>query len=214
MLLKESQLRGIIREAILEYIAEAQGIQSKKIYDIIQQHGGLAKDDIRYKICDLHNLADQDVVGVISFQQLSNIQNQQRKIDHGKWIEGFGLKDYAIKKGFNLRPQDDAERIKLNDGNYLIVILRNGRFDMVGRSHQTNDGWKNYYDKTEARRKNQRADGRNEYIPTTPVSKAAQELRKNPYFRSKEDGWADNNVRRNAINYARQGKNRWGGSNI
>ena len=44
----------------------------------------------------------------------------------------------------------------------------------------------------------------------TPRGRAAQELRTNPYFRTKQGGWKDDSIRQNAIDNARQGKNVWG----
>ena len=93
----------------------------------------------------------------------------------------------------------------MNDRNhYLVYVDRNAEFEHSGRE----GGWKDYYDKTEKRRKSRI--GVDQYNAMTPKGRAAKELRTNPYFRTKQGGWKDDSIRQNAIDNARQGKDAWG----
>lgn len=179
----------------------AQGLKSQKLYDIFQQYGGKFN---KFVDTDLHNLTDDDIIGVLDYKQLSDIQNGHDS-DHGKYITNNGLDIWARENGYALEKGDIVSYLRLKDGkHYMIYINRNAGFENSGRE----GGWKDYYDKTNDRQKSRV--GVDQYNAMTPKGRAAKELRNNPYFRTRQGGWKDDNLRRTAIDNARQGKDAWG----
>ena len=199
--LNKRLIENIIRESLNRMLKEAQGLNSQKLYDIFQQYGG--KLD-HYVSSDLHNLTDDDIIGVLSYDELHQILRGHNQ-DHGKYITNNGLDIWAEENGYNLDKGDKVSYLQLNDRNhYLVYVDRNAEFEHSGRE----GGWKDYYDKTEKRRKSRI--GVDQYNAMTPKGRAAKELRTNPYFRTKQGGWKDDSIRQNAIDNARQGKDAWG----
>lgn len=170
MSLKEEIIRQISSQVMRQILSESRGIKSAKLYDIMNEHGGFAKDDLHHKTCDLHNITDDEVIGVISHRQLQDIQVRSQNSD--------GLKSWAKRKGYDLRPQDDVDYIKLQDGNYLLLIIINSRFDRVANTGD--EGWKQYWDKTQQREKNRRNDGKRQYQWNNTE---AEDAFHNPYFK-------------------------------
>lgn len=143
-------------------IEESKGIRSKKIYDTIKAHGGFNEDDYEHNVADMHNLTDNDYVGILPFQKV--------------WGMGeYDLNQYARERGFDVEPGDQVSAIRLGDNNFLLVIVRNGKL-----YQSRNDGWKNFYDKQAERMSNRRKDGADTYQWN---NQKARELFKNPYFR-------------------------------
>ena len=60
--LTESDLYNIIKESVNTILIEAKGIKSKKLYNIIKQHGGVKSNR---GIFDLHNMTDDDIIEVV-----------------------------------------------------------------------------------------------------------------------------------------------------
>lgn len=199
--LNENNIRNIIRESLNKIITEAQGLKSQKLYDIFQEYGGKAD---YYVSSDLHNITDDDIIGVMERNEIMRIQ-QGHTLDHGKWTENNGLDLWAMDNGYNLQRGDVVSYLQLGDRkHYVVYIDRNAKFERSGRE----DGWKQYYDKKEQRRKSKI--GVDQYNAMTPKGKAAKELRTNPFFRTKEGGWKDDNRRKTAMDNAKQGKDAWG----
>lgn len=199
--LNKRRLENIIRESLGRILKEARGLNSQKLYDIFQQYGGKLGN---YVSSDLHNLTDDDIIGVLTRDELYQIQKGHNH-DHGKYITNNGLDIWAEENGYNLDKGDTVSYLQLNDRNhYLIYVDRNAEFEHSGRE----GGWKDYYDKTEKRRKSRI--GIDQYNAMTPKGRAAKELRTNPYFRTKQGYWKDDSIRQNAIDNARQGKDAWG----
>lgn len=172
-------------------ISEAQGLSSMKIYNAIKQHGGIAKDDIYHRTVDLHNLTDDDFIGIIpSFRDLKAIQDGHT-VDHWRWADNYGLDKWATKNGVALDRGDRVEAIELNDGSYMAVIVRNEEL-ISGRD----DGWRNFHDKRTQREKNQRDDGSKAYIWK---NKRAYDILHNPYFKEWPKEYQDD-----AMNKARE----------
>lgn len=201
MNIDDLKLQNLIRESVNNILFESQGLKSRKVYDAFQEYGGL-HSTVKHKgqpkkpfsWVDLHNITDNDVIGIFDGQELRNITNNSN------------LNDWAKENGYNIERGDLVEPLRLGDGqHYLTVIVRNADFEKSNRE----DGWKNYYNKTNVRRKN-RLYPDDEYYPMTPKGNAAKWLRTNPYFKNKADGWSNDARREKAINYAKQGKDAWG----
>lgn len=173
MRLTESQLKNIISESIKEIVAEKRGINSPKLYDIVKEHGGLAHGN--RGVFNLNDMTDEDIISVVDFQTLCHICD-------------LGIEEWAKKKGIKLGVADTIHDLELNDGKYIIAILRGGRFDRISKSandtREKGDGDFEYlYKKTEDRRKNY---PRNKYSWN---NKDAEDLFNNPYFRNGEGNW-------------------------
>lgn len=199
--LNKSTLENIIRESLNRMLTEAQGFKSQKLYDIFQQYGG--KRD-KFVTTDLHNLTDDNIIGVLTYSELDEIQKGHDQ-DHGRYMTNNGLNIWAKENGYKLDNGDEVCYLRLGDAKHVMIyIARNAEFEHSGRD----GGWKDYYDKTEKRRKSQI--GIDQYHAMTPKARAAKELRTNPYFRTKQGGWKDDKLRKTAIDNARQGKDAWG----
>lgn len=181
MKLNKSFINKVIEETVNNTLLEAQGIRSKKIYDTIKSHGGFSKDDIEHYSVDLHNLTDNEFIGIIpSYHELRKIQNGHT-VDHGRWADNYGLDKWAKENGYDIKSGDRVEAISLRDGTYLAVIVRNEML-IPGRE----DGWKKFYDKRTERERNRRADGQRDYVWK---NKDAEFNFHNPWFKdwSQED---------------------------
>lgn len=131
------RLRQIINEAVrsaLTSLDEARSIKSKKLQSIVSQYGGIYRSDGRmgrfkhhgdeYYHSDLHNIGDEDVIGVLDSRMSENIWRNR-----GLWQE------YANKNGIKLGPTDVIERVRLADGeHYAMLVVRryNSNDDPVG----------------------------------------------------------------------------------
>ena len=174
-------VKEVINKTCDGIICESQGLSSMKIYNAIKQHGGIVKDDIYHRMVDLHNLTDDEFIGIIpSFKELKSIQDGHT-VDHWRWADNYGLDKWAKDNGVALDRGDRVEAIGLNDGSYMAVIVRNEELAQ-GRD----DGWKNFHDKRTQREKNQRSDGSKNYIWK---NKEAYGIWTNPWFKKwpKED---------------------------
>lgn len=171
--LTEKDIRNIIKESVVGAIMEAKGIKSKKLYDIIQQHGGIVSNR---GIFDIHNLTDNDVVDVLTHQELHNIYN-------------IGWKQYAYNNGIDLGVADMLDYVELNDGNYLLLKLRGGRFDRISKQsnttrEKTSGDFELLHDKIQQR--NKKYPRKTDYVWN---NKDAEEVFHNPFFRKGEGNW-------------------------
>ena len=218
--LNESQLRKVIKETITNILTEAKSIKSQKLQDIFKQHGGIYKDAYKrgghwstYVNSDFHNMTDDCILGVMTGEQINQLQ-RGHTADHWRWSDNYGLDKWAKERGIPMERGDRIETLKLGDGMFLVYIERNAEFEHSGRE----GGYKDFFNKKEARRRNHYNDGKNEYVPTTNKSKAAQDILKNPYFwaakngtlNDRNSGWNDPAWRAEAMNNARNGKDAWG----
>ena len=191
MAIDKKRLTAILKEAI----DEARGIRSKKIYNAYKQYGGWDKYDCEHSVCDVHELTDDDVIGVLPNDEIRKIQ-AGHNVDHGRWIDNWGLDKWAKEQGYNVIPGDRVDAIKLGDGKHsLVVITRNAS---LYKDRQ--DGWRKHWDKVENRERNRRLDGKNQYFWK---NKKAEDIFHNPWF--KEWPKAD---REAAMNRAREISNR------
>lgn len=202
--LTESQFKRIVDKIFLE---ESRSLKSQKLQDIFKEHGGLYKSSLsrgrhsrNFVSYDFHNMPDEDVVCVITRDQLIDIE---RKPD-------YTLRNFARDRGYEVEPGDEVESERLGDGNYLIYVARNAYFEHTNRE----GGFKDFFKKQEERRKNRDLG----FQPTTNRGKAARDLRQNPYFwahkhgemRDPQSGWSNPERRKEAMDNARQGKDAWG----
>ena len=226
----ESQLDKIVESTKID---EARSIKSKKLQKILSQHGGIARSWYSRGMhtsnsvsTDIHNMPDEDILGVLSPAQLEEIQ-KGHTVDHWRWADNYGLDIWAKENGVQLERGDRVESQKLGDGMYLIFVERNAEFEYSGRE----GGYKEYATKKNEREKNnpykdsQAKRVKDKFYkpdkgfrPVTDKAWAARSLRRNPYFwaykrgemRDRQSGWNDPEVRKKVMGYARQGLNQFG----
>lgn len=191
--LTESDLCKIIKESVTSILSESKGIKSQKLYDIMKQHKGIKSN---HGIFDIHNLTDNDIIGVFSYSDIQRIYS------------AGGYKKFAKINGINLGIADDLNTIELNDGKYILAILRGSRFDSISkdvnsqREKQPGD-FELLHNKTSERYKNRFP--RKEYYVWNNAD--ASDLFHNPYFRRKEGNWTTQR-RKEVMNNIKNGK-RW-----
>lgn len=173
--INESQLRKIISESIVRVLSEAQGLKSKKLYDIFSKYGRryIAPHYDSSEGMDLHNVTDDDVVGVFKSSELPKSAGEERR-----WVANMG---------FNIGKFDGCNNVELGktaeDGEllYAVLINRNAYYDVYSDSQE--GGFKDYVGKKDERRGNHYSDGAKHY---RWKSKDAQDLAfNNPYYK----GW-------------------------
>ena len=122
IILNKRLIENIIRESLDRILKEAQGLNSQKLYDIFQQYGGKLN---RYVSSDLHNLTDDDIIGVLTYDELRQIQKGHNQ-DHGEYITNNGLDNWAEENGYSLNKGDIVSYLQLNDRkHYAVYIDRN-----------------------------------------------------------------------------------------
>ena len=84
--INESELHNLIKESVLTILSETRNLKSKRLYNIIQQHGGIQSNN---GIFDIHNLNDEDVSDVITYSEWRNIVTD-------------GIRKFAQKNNINL----------------------------------------------------------------------------------------------------------------
>ena len=204
--LTEGDLHNIIKESVNNILMEKRGINSKKLYDILQQHGGLefspgnrqrfaGKHFSHSPAClDLHNMTDDDVIGVFDYDEIKmlNLEYPSQEV-----LDKFNVK---------LGSADMLEKERLSDGKYLLAILRGGKFDRRAPRPQDEikDGdFEKKYKKTEQRRMNK---PQNAY---KWENDKAEDLFKNPYWRNKSGDWSDPKNYKGAMDNVRNGRHFW-----
>lgn len=186
--LTENQLRDIITESINQILLEKRGINSDKLYNIIKQHGGLAHGN--NGVFDLNNMTDNDIIGVVDYNMLCHIND-------------LGQKEWSKRNGIKLGVGDVISDLELNDGQYILAILRGGNFDKIGgvnRDKSSSDfEILNQKHLDRERNKSQKA--------YKWHNSDAEDLFKNPYFRKGSGNWSSSE-KKQAMNNVRNGK-RW-----
>lgn len=190
--LTENGLRQLIKESVVSVLMEARGIKSQKLYDIVQQHGGIKSNQ---GVFDINNLTDDDIIGVVDYQQLCSILDN-------------GTKKYAKQNGIKLDIADDLDSIELNDHMYVLAKLRGANFDRIDRNANSQREKKSgdfelLHNKTEQRRKN-RYPRKSDY---KWKNKDAEWLFKNPYFRKNDEHWPSQR-KQQVVNNVKNGR-RW-----
>ena len=154
-------------------ITEGKSIKSKKLLDILSQHGGFYKEpylrgrkdnhDIRMTNADLHNLTDEQVIDVVDWEQIKPTIENIRK-----------------NKLYGFIPGDDVDYVQLNDNKYLLLLVKNAH--QYNRERQVGD-FQDLIDKKNEREKNTQYTGKhnNSY---NWKSKDAQYLAfENPWYK-------------------------------
>jgi hypothetical protein len=190
--LTENELHAFIKEAVTSVLLESRGIKSKKLYDIMQQHGGIKSN---HGVFDIHNLTDDDIIGVVDYRELRHILDS-------------GTKKYAKEKGINLGIADDLDSIELNDRMYILAKLRGANFDRIRKSvnaerEKTPGDFELLHNKTEQRHRN-RYPRKDEYVWNNDD---ASDLFHNPYFRNGNEHWTPQR-KREVVNNVKNGR-RW-----
>ena len=181
--LTESELKRVITESIKNILNEKRNLQSQKLHFIIKQHGGVKSNPC----FDLANMTDEDIIDVVNYETIYNCKTER------------GLREYALKKGFELGNSDTVEYMELNDGTYMLGILRGGAFDYTnskGREIKSGD-FETLCKKRDERQKNRDKGYKWE-------NEDAEDLFKNPFFRRKEGAWKNDTFRKERINQARR----------
>lgn len=140
--LTESDLHRIIKESVYSILNERRSIKSKKLFDILNKHKGF---DSKFQAADIHNVQDEDIIGVVSYGDLVNMEKYKG-----------GLRQYFIDKGFQFDKTDDVYTGKLKDGNYVLFIWRGAKFDYIkddNRQKRSGD-FEDFYNKQREREKN------------------------------------------------------------
>lgn len=189
--LTEDKLHRLVYECVRTILDESKpGIQSQKLYAILQKHGGIRK---RYagdrngdnNGLDVHNLRDEDIVTVMPLSTLRQIQSDRRYvIDHGKWAENYALDVWAKGNNINLKPGDRMSYLELGDNENVVIIVNRNESQVKGRE---GEGWDAYYQKKEKRRNDGKNDGKYDYVHKYRRPWAWSRQWKNPYKRT--DSW-------------------------
>lgn len=150
--INEEIIRQIVAESLSDMLSESkQGLQSQKLFDIFKEYGRTGKFGhwTSSEGMDLHNVKDEDVVGVFSYNEAGKNEGEDIK--------------FAKRHGYDLGPTDSIRRIdlkKLDDnGNkqFAMVINRNANFDR--RDNAPEGGFKDLVAKQNQRFKNRYPDG-------------------------------------------------------
>ena len=189
--LTEDKLHRLVYECVRTILGESKpGIQSQKLYDILQKHGGIRK---RYagdrngdnNGLDVHNLRDEDIVTVMPLSMLRQIQSDRRYVvDHGRWAENYALDVWAKGNNINLKPGDRMSYLELGDNENVVIIVNRNESQVKGRE---GEGWDAYYQKKEKRRNDGKNDGKYDYIHKYRRPWDWSRQWKNPYKRT--DSW-------------------------
>lgn len=124
-----------------------RGLNSKKLYQIAKEHGGL-RPRHGYSFKRFNELTDDDVIGVVDNAVLSSYQEASYKT----------RQEWAINKGFNVNKGDDVTFIPMNDWTWVAVIVRG---DMLPDREWAETP---YGKKRIERNKNKSQDGARNYI--------------------------------------------------
>lgn len=188
----ENELYNLIKESILSTLNEARNIKSQKLYNIIQQHGGIQSNQ---GIFDIHNLTDEDIIDVVTYSDW-------------RYIVKNGIRKFAQTNNINLDISDTLDVIELKDGNYLLCKLRGGNFDRISKQANAEreklpGDFELLHNKTNERTKN-RYPRKGDYVWN---NKDAEDLFHNPFFRKGEGNWTPQN-KQQAMDNIRNNK-RW-----
>lgn len=187
--LTESDLHRIVNESVTRIISEKRSLQSQKLYDILQQHGGLGDNSNSDYFLSLEKMTDEDIIAVLPPNQAESVQINDKK-----------LLDLCDLNGVDVSSPTDIEFAKLKDGNYLLFRLR-------GRRRQ----WE--IEKIRKRGHDRFVDGKNRYFPSTTRARDARNF-ENWYSHADFNpprGYENRATR--GLNYMRNGKDSQGNNN-
>lgn len=159
MILNEQRLHNIILESINTVLSEARGIKSKKLYDIMQQYGGFDKTGF-HGVYDVHNMTDDNIIGVIDHRQLQDAE--RTVIGQGRYRDENGLNAWAQKMGYKIVPGDGVVAMRLRDGEHYVMAIVPNLYQAVNRQ---GEGWDSTHNKRERRHDDNADDGKRRYIP-------------------------------------------------
>lgn len=159
-------------------VNEAKSIKSKKLFDIVQQHGGFYEEswqknrktnhDIRMTNADLHNLTDDQVIGVTDYDKIR------------------GTIDYIRKNSlYGFVPGDDIDYVQLMDGKYLLLLVRNAN-QYRNREYQKGD-FQDLADKKIERDRNRPYKGKHNDDYKWKSTDAQHYVFNNPYYKNWDD---------------------------
>lgn len=158
---------------VTPWVNEARSIKSKKLFDIVSQHGGFYKEpylrgrktnhDIRMTNADLHNLTDDQVLGVVSWDKIKSTINDIRQ-----------------NKLYGFVPGDDIDYVQLNDGNYLLLMVKNAH--QYNREYQEGD-FQDLVDKMNERDRNAPYTGKHNNYYQWKSSDAQHLVFNNPWYK-------------------------------
>lgn len=182
--LTEDKLHQLIYECVRQVINESKpGIQSKKLYTLMQQYGGLKKGNSN--CLDIHNLKDEDIIKIMPKSVLRQLTSDKRyEVDHGKWAENYGLDAWAKSEQIKTKPGDRMSYLELGDGENVVIVINRNENQVQGRE---GEGWDAYHQKREKRRNDREHDGSERYIPKHKRPWAYSRQWKNPY--KKTNSW-------------------------
>lgn len=189
----EENLTNLIKESIRETLNEKRSIKSKKLYDIIQQHGGIESNN---GIFDIANMSDDDIIGVVDYNGYVDFCNK-------------GYRKFAQEHNIDIDSADEIHDIALNDRTHLLAKLRGGHFDRVSKEYNQNrqkeaGDFEDLYNKQTERQKNKHP-RKDQYVWN---NKDAAFLFKNPYYRNGEGDWTPER-KSEVMNNVRNGKGWW-----
>lgn len=150
-------------------VKEGKSINSKKLLNILQKHGGIEKQtpwlhkNYPMTNADLHNISDENVIGVVDYSDLERVR-----------------KDIRQNKQYGFVPGDDIDYVKLGDGKFVLLLVKNANY-YKDRMNEPNT-FKDLFDKKQERDKNKPFKGKhNDFYRWR--SKDAQDLAfNNPYY--------------------------------
>lgn len=186
--LTESKLNQIVLECVKSLLDESErGLQSQKLYDIISQYGGFNKNSVMPASYDVHNITDNDVIGVLSNEQVK--QAERTIIGQGRYRDEQGLNAWAQKIGYEIIPGDGVVALPLGDyKNNVMVIVRN----MYQANGRDGEGWDNYNTKREQRKSDRDWDGSRRFIPKYKRHFEHSRMWKNPW--KHEPNWTRQDI--------------------
>ena len=203
--LTESDIHNLVMEAVNAVLNEAKSIKSKKLQDIFRKYGTPTGG---HNMCiDLHNIKDEDIITVLPISDVVNLTSDQKhKIDHGRWVDNFGLDVWAKENGIKTIPGDRIAYVPLGNGDNAVVVINRNESQVSGRE---GEGWDAYHQKREKRSEDRRLDGQNRYIHKL-YDPERFTMWKNPYkkttwTRDDINGTMDN-IRKRRETYKKTGK--------
>lgn len=105
-------------------LKESRGLKSMKLYQIAKEHGGFNKDICFGKSFYLNDFTDDDVIGVVSEEELDALDGSIGD-----------LNDYAIEKGYQVNKGDATQLLCMNDYTWVAVIERQSVGKYYDNSH-------------------------------------------------------------------------------
>lgn len=185
--LTEDKLHQLVYECVRRVLNEGKpGIQSQKLYDILQKYGGIKRSyegsrNPDNRGLDVHNLRDEDVVTVMPAAMLRQITSDKRyEVDHGRWAENFGLDAWAKSQGIRLQSGDRMAYLMLGDGQNAVIVINRNESQVEWRK---GEGWDAYYQKRKERSRDKMSDGKKDYIHKYKRPWAHSRHFKNPWHR-------------------------------